>query len=91
VSVDPPASSRRLKQRLESRFTFLADPQGVLLDGLGIRHRGGRNDGVDIAYPTALLVDGDGVVRWIFQSDSYRERARADEIFAAIAELRRTG
>jgi peroxiredoxin len=91
VSVDPPASSRRLKQRLESRFTFLADPQGVLLDGLGIRHRGGRNDGVDIAYPTALLVDAAGVVRWIFQSDTYRERARADEIFSAIAELRRTG
>jgi peroxiredoxin len=88
VSVDPPAASRRLKERLESRFTFLADPQGVLLDGFGIRHRGGRNDGVDIAYPTAVLVDADGVVRWIFQSDSYRERARADEIFAAIAELR---
>jgi peroxiredoxin len=88
VSVDPPAASRRLKERLESRFTFLADPQGVLLDGLGIRHRGGRNDGVDIAYPTAVLVDADGVVRWIFQSDSYSERARADEIFAAIAKLR---
>ena len=49
---------------------------------------GGRNDWVDIAYPIVLLVDDDGVGR---QSDSYRERARADEIFAAIAELRRTG
>jgi hypothetical protein len=29
-------------------------------------------------------------VRWIFQSDSYRERARAEEIFAAIAALRGT-
>ena len=61
MSVDPPAVSRRLKQRLESRFTFLADPEGVLLDGLGIRHRGGRNDGVDIAYPTAVLVDAGGL------------------------------
>lgn len=88
MSVDPPAASRRLKERLNSRFTFLADQEGVLLDGLGIRHRGGRNDGADIAYPTAVLVDADGVVRWIFQSGSYRERARAEEIFAAIAELR---
>ena len=87
MSIDPPSVSRRLKQRLESQFTFLADPEGVLLDGLCIRHRGGRNDGVDIAYPTAVLVDGDGVVRWIFKSDTYRERARAEEIFAAIAEL----
>jgi peroxiredoxin len=91
VSVDSPAASRRLKARLQSRFTFLADEQGVLLDALGIRHRGGRNDGADIAYPTAVLVDGRGVVRWTFQSHSYRERARAEEIFAAIAELRETG
>jgi peroxiredoxin len=91
VSVDPPAASRRMRERLKSRFTFLADPEGLLLDGLGIRHRGGRNDGADIAYPTAVLVDADGVVRWIFQSDSYRERARAEEIFAAIAALREGG
>ena len=88
MSVDPPAASRRLRERLKSRFTFLADPEGVLLEALGIRHRGGRNDGVDIAYPTAVLVDADGVVRWIFQSGSYRERARAEEIFAAVAALR---
>ena len=91
MSVDPPAVSRRLKQRLKSRFTFLADQEGVLLDGLGIRHRGGRNDGVDIAYPTAVLVDADGVVRWIFHSDTYRDRARAEEIFAAITELPERG
>ena len=91
MSVDSPAASRRLKARLQSRFTFLEDEQGVLLDALGIRHRGGRNDGADIAYPTAVLVDGGGVVRWIFQSESYRERARAEEIFAAIAELREAG
>jgi peroxiredoxin len=91
VSVDPPAVSRRLKERLKSRFTFLADRDGVLLDGLGIRHRGGRNDGVDIAYPTGVLVDSDGVVRWIFNSETYLERASPEEIFAAIAELRETG
>jgi peroxiredoxin len=87
VSVDPPERSRRLRDRLKSRFTFLSDPEGVLLDQLGIRHRGGRDDGADIAYPTAMLVDGDGVVRWTFQSDTYRERARAEAIFAAIEEL----
>jgi len=91
VSVDRPEASRRLKERLKSRFTFLADPDGVLLDGVGIRHRGGRNDGADIAYPTAVLVDAGGVVRWIFRSDTYRERARADEIFAAIAALPEPG
>jgi len=91
VSVDPPDASRRLKQRLKSRFSFLADPDGVLLDGLGIRHRGGRNDGADIAYPTAVLVDAVGVVRWIYQSESYRDRATAEDIFTAIADLQPGG
>jgi peroxiredoxin len=90
VSVDPPATSRRLRDRLKSRFTFLSDPDGVLLDELGIRHRAGRNDGGDIAYPTAMLVDADGVVRWIFQSGTYRERARSEQIFAAIEDLPKT-
>jgi peroxiredoxin len=88
VSVDPPAASRRLRDRLNARFTFLADQEGVLLDELGVRHPGGRNDGVDIAYPTAVLVDTDGVVRWIFQSSTYLERSSAEEIFAAIEGLR---
>jgi len=88
VSVDRPEASRRLKQRLESRFTFLADEQGVLLDGLGIRHRAGRNDGVDISYPTAVLVDEGGIVRWIFVSETYRDRATEEDIFGAIARLR---
>ena len=91
MSVDPPEASRRLKERLKSRFTFLADQEGALLDKLGIRHRGGRIDGVDIAYPTAVLVNADGVVHWIFHSDTYRDRAMAEEIFAAIAELRDNG
>ncbi len=87
MSVHSPEASRRVKERLKSRFTFLADPEGTLLDGLGIRHRAGRNDGADIAYPTAVLVDGRGVVRWVFQGQTYRERARPEDIFAAIEAL----
>jgi peroxiredoxin len=86
VSVDPPETSRRLRERLQSRFSFLSDSQGVLLDALGIRHRNAR-EGRDIAFPTAVLVDADGIVRWTFQSDTYRQRARPEDVFAAIAAL----
>ena len=88
MSVDPPEVARRLKNRIRSRFTFLSDPDGALLDTLGIRHRGGRNDGADIAFPTAVLVDTTGTVRWTFQSDTFRERARPEEVFAALGALR---
>ena len=87
VSVDPPDVSKRLQQHLKSSFTFLADSDAQLLDALGIRHRGGRGDGADIAFPTAILVDGAGIVRWTYQSDTYRQRARPEDIFAALDTL----
>ena len=87
VSVDPPEVSRRLRDRLEVQFTFLADTESALLDALGIRHHGGSGDGNDIALPTAVLVDGDGIIRWIYQSDTLSERARPEQIFAAIAAM----
>jgi peroxiredoxin len=86
VSVDPPETSKRLKQRLESDFTFLSDSEGTLLDALGIRHRDGV-PGRDLAFPTAILVDSKGVVRWTYESDTPRQRAHPDEIFRAIAQL----
>jgi peroxiredoxin len=88
VSVDPPEASEALRRRLEADFTFLCDTEGQVLDLLGIRHRSARmEDGGDIAYPTQVLVDKDGTVRWTYSSSNYRVRATPDEVFAAIDRL----
>ena len=88
VSVDPPDASAALRQRLQCDFTFLSDADGKVLDLLNIRHRGGRQmDHGDIAYPSQVLVDTDGIVRWTYQSDYYRVRADPEQVFAAIARL----
>ena len=87
VSADPPDASRRLKKRLKIRFKFLADPSGQQLDALGIRHHEGRNDGVDIAYPTAILVDEAGDARWVHVAETARHRASEQDVFEAIARL----
>lgn len=89
VSVDPPEVSEALRRRLHLPFTFVSDVQGALLDRLNIRHHRGRRDGADIAYPTQVLVDREGIVRWTFVSTSYRLRARPDEIFRALDALAR--
>jgi len=86
VSVDPPETSKELKARLKSNITFLSDSDGVLLDVLNIRHRDSPGRG-DIAFPTAILVDGRGVVRWTYESETYRQRAKPQEIFEAILQL----
>ena len=85
MSVDPPETSRGLKERLRSNFTFLSDVEGVLLDELDIRHRDSPRG--DIAFPTAILVDSQGIVRWAYQSDTYRTRARPEEVLRVIREL----
>jgi len=86
VSVDSPEISKRLKERLESNFIFLCDSAGTLLDALDIRHRNGQ-PGRDLAFPTAILVDSKGIVRWTYETETYRQRARPEEIFRAIELL----
>ena len=58
-----------------------------MLDLLDIRERGGRGDGADIAYPSQVLVDADGIVRWTYASDYFRVRADPRDVMAAIASL----
>ena len=87
MSTDPPEASEALRRRLRARFTFLSDPTGSVLDRLGIRHRGGHPGEGDVAWPTQILVDREGIVRWVYESGNYRVRARPEEIFAALAAL----
>ena len=86
VSVDPPEISKALKERLASNFIFLCDTEGTLLDALDIRHANGQ-PGRDLAFPTAILVDSKGIVRWTYETETYRQRARPEDIFRAIEQL----
>ncbi|HMC66270.1 MAG TPA: redoxin domain-containing protein [Gemmataceae bacterium] len=36
--------------------------------------------------PTTILVDGKGVVRWVFRPDSYLRRLSPEEVLAAVDE-----
>ncbi len=86
VSVDPPETSKGLKQRLNSSFTFLCDIDAVLIDELNILHRDSPGRG-DIAFPTSILVDSRGIVRWTYETETYSQRARPEEVFRAIQQL----
>ena len=39
------------------------------------------------AFPTAILVDSKGIVRWTYEAETYRQRARPADIFRAIEQL----
>lgn len=87
ISVDEPDVSRRLRQRLGADFTFLSDPDGKVLDLFRIRNHQLNPRNRDIAIPTSILVDRHGIVRWAYQSDDYRVRARPEEVLEAIGRL----
>ncbi len=40
-----------------------------------------------MAIPTTLLIDEDGMIRWIDQADDYRLRSNNDRVMAAIREV----
>jgi len=98
VSVEPPATSEALRQRLGFEIEFVSDEQGVLFDLLNVRDAGGApppavtgaapGTSRDIFLPTTFLVDPAGVVRWVYRPSSYRVRASVTEVLTAIDAAR---
>lgn len=86
ISVDPPAVSDALRDRLGARFVFLSDQKGQLLDQLNIRQFNGHL-GRDIALPTAILVDKDGIVRWVYEMAYGNVRMTPEDLFEAIERM----
>ncbi len=40
-----------------------------------------------MAIPTSLLVDENGIIRWIDQADDYRIRSNGDRVFEAVKSV----
>ena len=94
ISVDPPEVSAGLRERLGSTIEFVSDPDGTLMDALGVRDAGGRPAGAaagrpsgDVFLPTTFLLDERRRVRWVYRPDTYRVRATPGQVLAAIDGL----
>lgn len=86
VSVDPPEVSERFRQKLGAEFTFLSDDKGELLDKLNIRHCLRWKSG-DVAFPTGILVDKHGLVRWVYEAEFGHMRMTPQDLFDAMERL----
>ncbi len=69
--------------------TMLADPKLDVTDRFGYRNRNFNNFKVPgragLPVPTSLLVDANGTVVWMDQSDNYTRRSDPDIVAAALA------
>jgi peroxiredoxin len=64
----------------------VADEKRGLSDALDVVHRHSGPGGVDTAAPTTFLVDGAGMVRWMFRPERFLVRLTAAELLAAVDE-----
>jgi peroxiredoxin len=92
LSPDTPEEAREMARRHDLRLALLADPDLAVIDRYGVRHARGfappgpRGMRRPLAIPTTILLDGDGVVRWIDQAEDYRVRSDAPRVLTAVRD-----
>lgn len=65
-------------------ITYLSDPDGRLLDLLGLRHESAGPGGLDVAQSASFLFDEDGTLLWHQLAPNYRVRPEPEAILAAF-------
>ena len=87
ISVDAPEVSRNLAGKAGYTFPILSDANAEVIRRYNLLHKGGGQEGADIARPAEFLVDRSGMVRWENFTEDIRVRARADEMLAASRNI----
>src|SRR5262245_19238260 len=80
VSVEGPEEAE-MTQRDFPHLVVLADSGHGLTDAAEVLHMGGKQRREDTDYPTTIVVDRQGTVRWLHRS-SVIERPSPDEVLA---------
>jgi alkyl hydroperoxide reductase subunit AhpC len=65
----------------------LCDNDRVLSNAVGLIHQNSAPDGSDTSAPTTILIDREGVVRWLYRPPAAISRLSPDELLHAIDEV----
>jgi peroxiredoxin len=87
VSPDPNEQSQRFAERLGLSYRFVADPELTVARRYGLIHRGGGPGGVDVPRPATIVVDREGVVRWLALSNNFQVRPDPADVVRAVRAL----
>lgn len=71
-------------------FPFLLDEDRTVTKAYGLYHRLGR-DAIDIAHPATLVIDGGGMVRFIYRGDNQLDRAPMAQVMEILRKLSISG
>jgi peroxiredoxin len=90
ISNETPEEIRAGRAKHGARATLLADPKLALTDRFNLRNRNSLappKHGTmlrPLPIPTTFLVDAQGIVRWVDQSDDYQIRSDPARVMKAI-------
>lgn len=94
VSPQPHANTAALAKRFDVEFDFLTDTGNSAARRLGIEMKSGLPLGMellgydsDTVFPTVIVVDSNGVIRWVDQTDNYRVRPEPETFLPILREL----
>ena len=68
-------------------YRFLADTDLAVTRRLGLVHAGGGERGADVPRPATIVIDREGVVRWVRVSDNVQSRPDAREVLRVVRAL----
>ena len=86
ICTDTPEQLREGREKHGARVTLLSDPHLEITDRYNLRNpfnispRGLSG----LPIPTTFLVDAEGIVRWIDQTDDYQRRSEPGRVLTAI-------
>ena len=89
LCTDTPAQIRKGMDKHGSKAIMLSDPDLAVTRLYGVENQAPKlkPPGVPgLPIPTTILADGEGIVRWVDQSDDYRVRSQPDRVLQALRE-----
>jgi peroxiredoxin len=83
ISLDDLEDAQATKAKLP-HLVVVADFEKKLSQAVGVIHGNEGPGGATTNAPTTILVDGQGVVRWVYRPERFLTRLSPEELLAAI-------
>ena len=94
ISPQPETQTAELSAKFDIPFRFWVDEKGKAIRQLGILHETGLPAGMqamgyasDTVFPTLIVIDKEGIIRFLDQTDNYRIRPHPDTFISILKKL----
>lgn len=87
VSPDPNERSQEMAHNLKLAYHFVADRDLAVTRRYGLVHPRGGPNGEDVPAPATIVLDRDGVVRWLSVSRNFQVRPDPGDVLRAVRAL----